>query len=164
MVMMPSPPATDPHPNAIRSPVPRAIPLLAAGSLCGAAIALVGVGLIGRQLGASAYIAMMSLNAAVVLLGACGAVIPATRTAALLLTWNGLGVSLSLLAVGLLSVGALIALPVILIALGLSAWPRPDRESLVSGPAMIALAGGCLFLPATYGLIAVLDRLAGVAG
>jgi hypothetical protein len=91
-------------------------------------------------------------------------VIPATRTAALLLTWNGLGVSLSLLAIGLLSVGALIALPVILIALGLSAWPRPDRESLVSGPAMIALAGGCLFLPAAYGLIAVLDRLAGVAG
>jgi hypothetical protein len=164
MVTMPSPPATDPHPDETRSRVPQPAGLLAAGSLGGAAIALVGIGLIGRQLGASAFVWMMFLNAAVVLLGAGGAVIPATRTAALLLTWNGLGVSLSLLALGLLSVGALIALPVILIALGLSAWPRNDGESLVSGPAMVALVGGLLFLPAAYGLIAALGLLAGVAG
>lgn len=165
MVTMPYPPATtDPHPHEPRP----AIPLLAASSLCSAAIALVGVGLIGRYLGASAYVWLMFLNAAVVLLGALlgalGAVSPAARTPALLLTWNGLGVSLSLLALGLFSLGALIVLPIILIAIGLSAWPRAEGESLVSGPALIALAGGCLFLPAAYGMIAFLDWLAGVAG
>lgn len=164
MVTMPYPPATDPHPNETRPAVPLSIPLLAAGTSCGAAIALVGIGLIERHLGAPAHISMAFLNAAVMLLAACCMAIPATRLAGLLLTWNGLGVSLSLLAIGLFRVGALMTLPVILIALGLSAWPRARGDSLISGPAMIALAGGCLLLPAALGLISVIDRLAGLAG
>lgn len=160
MVTMQYPPATDPHPNESRPTVP----LLAAGSLAGGAIALVGIGVIGRHLGTPAHASLTFLDAVVVLLGAGCALIPGTRPAGLLLTWNGLGVSLSLLAFGLFHVGALITLPVVLIALGLSSWPRASGESLVSGPAMIALAGGCVLLPTAYGLIAVLDRLAGVTG
>lgn len=162
MVTMPFPPSTEPHPDETGRAMPSS--LLATGSLGGAAIALVGAGLIGRQLGASAYVWMMLLNALVALLAACGVLIPATRPAGLLLAWNGLGVSLSLLALGLFSVGALIAVPVILIGLGLSAWPRGVGEPIVNGPAMLALAGGCLFLPAAYGLTYVFGWLAGLAG
>lgn len=160
MVTMPLPPATDPPVNETRP----AAGVVAAGWLLGAVIALVGVGVIGRQLGASAYVWMMLLNALVVLLAGCGALIPATRPAGLLLAWNGLGVSLSLLALGLLSVGALIAVPVVLIGLGLSAWPRGVGEPIVNGPAMLALAGGGLFLPVAYGLTYVFGWLAGLAG
>ncbi len=169
MVTMPTPPvpATDPHPRPTRSAqrrAPRHAPLLAAGWLLGAAVALAGVGLIGRRLGASAQVGMTFLNAAVVLLAACGVMIPVTRSAALLLVWNGLGVALSLLAIGLFRLGALIALPVILIALGLSAWPREDGESLVSVPALIALTGGALVLPAAYALTRGFGWIADVAG
>lgn len=161
MVTMPLPPATDPHPDETGPAVP--LPLLAAGWLGGGAVALVGVGLIGRHLGASAYVAMTFLNAMVVLLAALAALVPRLRTAGLLLAWNGLGVALSLLAFGLFSVGALVALPVILIALGLSAWPREAGNSPISVPPTIALVGGCLLLPVAYGLTYVVGWLAGMA-
>ena len=162
MVTMPHFPATDPHPDKIGRAMPSS--LLAAAWMLGAAIALVGVWAIGRQVGALTYVWVMLMNALVVLLAALGALIPATRTAGLLLAWNGLGVSLSLLALGLFSVGALIAMPVILITLGLSAWPRGERETLIGGPAMIVLVGGCLFLPAAYALTQGFGWLARVAG
>ncbi len=162
MVTMPLPPATDPPLTETRP----AAGVVAAGWLLGAAIALGGVGLIGRRLGASAQVEMTFLSAGVVLLAAISAVLPfpATRTAGLLLAWNGLGVALSLLALGLFSVGALVALPVILIALGLSAWPRGVGEPLVSVPVLIALAGGALVVPGAYGMTRGLSWLAGVAG
>ncbi len=162
MVTMPLPPATDPPLNEIRP----AAGVVAAGWLLGAAVALVGVGLVGQQLGASAQVEMTFLSAGVVLLAAISAVLPfpVARTVAPLLAWNGLGLALSLLALGLFRLDAFVALPVILIALGLSAWPRTDGEPLVSRPILIALAGGALVVPSAYVLTQGVGWIGGVAG
>ena len=163
MVTMPYSPApsTDSGPRPIRS-----ASLIAVGWLLGAAVALVGVGVIGHRLGVSAQVRMTFLNATVVLLAAIAALLPfhSARAAASLLAWNGLGLALSLLALGLFQLGAFIALPVILIALGLSALPRAGGEPLVSHPSLIALTGGALVVPGAYGLTQGLSWLAGVAG
>ncbi len=163
MVTMPHPPvpSTDPGDHQTRR-----ASLIAAGWLLGAAVALAGVGLIGRRLGASAQSGMTFLNATVVLMAAVAALLPfpVTRFAAPLLAWNGLGVALSLLALGLFRFGALISLPVILLALGLSAWPRAEGEPLVTVPSLVALGGGALVLPGAYGLTRGLEWVAGVAG
>ena len=129
-------------------------------------MALVGVGVIGHRLGASTQMRMTFLNATVVLLAAIAALLPfpAARAAAPLLAWNGLGIALSLLALGLFRLGAFIALPVILIALGLSALPRAEGEPLVSHPSLIALTGGVLVVPGVYGLTQGFGWIAGVAG
>ena len=163
MVTMPhsSAPSPDSAPNQVRS-----ASLIAAGWVLGAAVALCGVGVIGQRLGTSALVEMTFLNATVVLLAAIAALLPfpAARAAAPLLAWNGLGLALSLLAFGLFRLGAFIALPVILIGLGLSALPRAEGEPLVSHPSLIALTGGALVVPGAYGLTQGFGWIAGVAG
>jgi hypothetical protein len=48
----------------------------------------------------------------------------------LVLLWNGLGLSLGLLAIGLLGVSSLLALPPVLLGLAVSAWPRWPGQPL----------------------------------
>lgn len=117
----------------------------------GAVLAFVGVGAVTRHQGGNAV--GMLIAAGVMALAALLLVLPATRVWALLLTWNGLGIGLSLLVIGIFSVGALIAFPLVLIALALSSWPRAEGESIVSAPAMVVEVCGFLLMPLMYGLL-----------
>jgi hypothetical protein len=139
-----------------------AFPILALGASIGAAVAFAVVGGITRHLGGNSI--TMTAGAAVMLLASVLLPAPATRTWSLLLVWNGLGVALALMLIGIFSVGALVIFPLALIALALSGWPRQPGESIASAPAIAAhLAGfGTIFL-IVYGQSAAqwLQRLVG---
>jgi hypothetical protein len=138
-------------------------PILALGASIGAALAFVVVGEITRHLGGDSI--TMTAGAAVMVLASALLPAPVTRTWSLLLVWNGLGIALALMLIGIFSVGALIIFPLALIALALSAWPRQPGESIASAPAIAAhLAGfGTIFLIG-YGQSAAqwLQRLVGL--
>lgn len=123
-----------------------AYPFLALGASIGAAITFVVVGAITRHLGGTSII--MSAGAIVMAIASALLILPATRVWSLLLVWNGLGIALALMVLGVFSVGALIIFPLALIALTLSAWPRQPGESIASVPAIAShLAGfGMIFL------------------
>lgn len=65
----------------------------------------------------------------------------------LVLLWNGLGLSLGLLAIGLLGVSSLLALPPVLLGLAASAWPRWPGQPLAPVFDRSVLVGGILVLP-----------------
>jgi hypothetical protein len=123
-----------------------AFPLLALGASIGAAVAFVAVGAVTRHLGGNSI--TMTAGAVVMAIASALLPVPATRVWSLLLVWNGLGIALALMLIGIFSVGALIIFPLSLIALSLSAWPRQPGESIASVPAIAShLAGfGMVFL------------------
>ncbi len=138
--------ATRSQPHRITQGRLTAYPFLALGASIGAAIAFVAVGAIARHLGGNSV--AMTAGAIVMALASALLVVPATRLWSLLLVWNGLGIALALMLIGIFSVGALIIFPLALIALTLSAWPRKPGEAIASVPAIAShLAGfGTIFL------------------
>lgn len=122
----------------------RGVPIVAMGLCLAAAAAFVAVAIVAEIQGGRATV--MALGAPVIGLAGILVAPPATRTGALLLAWNALGIGAGLLLLGLFSVGALIAFPVILIVLALSFWPRTDALSVFSLPGLIAQVGGFLVI------------------
>ncbi len=94
------------------------------------------------------------------------ALVPATRPGALLLVWNALGTGCAMFVIGIFSVGALVAFPLVLLAIALSSWPRRAGESIASISAIAVQVAGFLLVPALYGLyddlFAGLRNLAGL--
>ncbi|MGI8964261.1 MAG: hypothetical protein ACR2GI_07135 [Thermomicrobiales bacterium] len=144
----------------------RAFPLFAVGAEFGAALAFGGVAAATRYLGGN-EIGMVAGSIVMTLAGLL-ALAPATRFGALLLTWNGLGIGVALFTIGIFSVGALMAFPLVLIAIAMSSWPRAEGESIASGPAIVALIGGFLLALLVYGvltrMLAELLRGVGLSG
>lgn len=68
-----------------------------------------------------------------------------------LLLWNALGWGLGLSILGLPSIGATPLLPLVLLAIALTFWPRPDDLPIPWLGAMIALVGGFLTCWALWG-------------
>ncbi len=66
----------------------------------------------------------------------------------LFVLWNSLGLSIGVLIVGLLGVTSLLALPVILLTVALTAWPRWPGQPLIPLLDRIVFIGGILVLPA----------------
>ncbi|HYI23848.1 MAG TPA: hypothetical protein VD767_00425 [Thermomicrobiales bacterium] len=126
-------------------------PLLAVLSAIGAGLAFAGVGMATRSLGGNP--AGMVAGAVVMLTAGISLLAPATRAISLLLTWNGLGIAIGILVVGIFSVGALMAFPLALIAIALSSWPRKAGESVASGPAIVVQVSGFLLVLALYGVL-----------
>ena len=141
-----------------------AFPALAVGAIFGAALAFAGVGAVTWNLGGNGV--GMVAGAIVSLLAGLLALLPVSRTGGLLLRWNALGIGGAMLLIGIFSVGALVAFPLVLLAIALSSWPRRDGESIVSIPAIAVQAAGFLLVPALYGLyddlFAGLRNLAGL--
>lgn len=124
-------------------------PLVAVGATLGAALAFAGIGAATVQLGgeASGHLAGAAVSLLAGLLALALVLSPATRTGALLLLWNALGIGCGLFVIGLFGVGALAIFPLALLGIALAAWPRRDGESIVSGPAIaVQLAGFLLVL------------------
>lgn len=65
----------------------------------------------------------------------------------LFVLWNALGLSIGVLAIGLLGVSSMLALPVILLGLALTAWPRWPEQPLFPLLDRIVFFGGILVLP-----------------
>ncbi len=143
-----------------------AFPWLAVTADFGAALAFGGVASVTHYLGGNG----IGMVAGTIVLTIAGILLfaPATRWAALLLTWNGLGIGCALFVIGMFSVGALITVPLVLIAIAMSSWPRAEGESIASGPAIVAQVGGFLLILMLYGIlnraIADLLRFAGISG
>jgi hypothetical protein len=133
-------------------------PWLAIAGCLGAALAFAGVGAAVRYLGGNP----IGMIAGACVMGIAGVLLlgPRARAGALLLAWNGLGIALGLFVVGIFSVGALMAFPLVLIALALSSWPRDDGETIASLPAIVSQVGGFVLVFLLYGL----DDLARLAG
>lgn len=141
-----------------------AFPVLAVGATFGAALAFAGVGAVTWNLGGNGI--GMAAGAIVSLLAGLLLLTPVTRSGALLLLWNALGIGCALFVIGIFSVGALIAFPLVLLAIALSSWPRRDGESIASLPAIAVQVAGFLLVPALYGFYdgpaADLRRLTGL--
>ncbi|MDQ3657160.1 MAG: hypothetical protein M3457_19070 [Chloroflexota bacterium] len=127
-----------------------AFPALAVGAAFGAALAFAGVGAVTWNLGGNGI--GMVAGAIVSLLAGLLALLPVTRLGSLLLLWNALGIGCAMLLIGIFSVGALVAFPLVLLAIALSSWPRRDGESIASIPAIAVQVAGFLLVPALYGL------------
>jgi hypothetical protein len=127
-----------------------AFPFLATIATFGAALAFGGVGAVTWYIGGNGI--GMVAGAIVLFLAGCLLPSPWTRTGALLLVWNGLGIACALFVVGVFSVGALMAFPLMLIAIAMSSWPKRDGESIVSLPAIVSQIGGFLLIPGVYGM------------
>ncbi len=127
-----------------------AFPFLATIATFGAALAFGGVGAVTWYLGGNGV--GMAAGAIVLFLAGCLILSPLTRTGALLLVWNGLGIACAMFVIGIFSVGALMAFPLMLIAITMSSWPKPDGESIVSVPAIASQLGGFLLIPGVYGM------------
>lgn len=126
-----------------------AFPVLVVGALFGAAFAFAGVGAVTWSLGGNGV--GMVAGAIVSLLAGLLALLPVTRTGALLLVWNALGIGCALFVIGVFSVGALVLFPLVLLAIALSSWPRREGESIASIPAIAVQVTGFLLVPALYG-------------
>jgi len=141
-----------------------AFPVLAVGATFGAALAFAGVGAVTWSLGGDGI--GMVAGAIVSLLAGVMALVPATRPGALLLVWNALGIGCAMFVIGIFSVGALVAFPLLLLAIALSSWPRRAGESIASISAIAVQVAGFLLVPALYGLyddlFAGLRNLAGL--
>ncbi len=141
-----------------------AFPALAVGAAFGSALAFAGVGAVTWNLGGNGI--GMVAGAIGSLLAGVLALPPVTRTGALLLIWNALGIGCALFVIGMFSVGALIAFPLVLLAIALSSWPRRDGESIANVPAIAVQIAGFLLVPALYGLydglVADVRRLIGL--
>lgn len=129
----------------------RAYPWLAVTAAFGAALAFGGVAAVTHYLGGNAV--GMAAGTIVMTLAGLLSLAPVTRFGALLFTWNGLGIGCAVFVIGIFSVGALMAFPVVLIAIALSSWPRAEGESIASGPAIVAQAGGFLLILILYDLL-----------
>lgn len=117
----------------------------------GAVVAFVAVALVTRHQGGNPV--GMLVAGGVMALATLLLIPPPTRLWALLLTWNGLGIGTALLIIGIFSVGALIAFPLVLVALSLSSWPRVEGASIISAPAMVVNVCGFLLMPVMYGML-----------
>jgi hypothetical protein len=126
------------------------VPAVAILAVFGAALAFAGVGAATRSLGGNP--AGMVAGAAVLAAAGVCLLIPAARPIALLMTWNGLGMAVAMLVLGMFSIGALMAFPLALIAVGLSSWPRQEGDSIVSGPAIVVQLAGFLLPFVLYGV------------
>lgn len=79
----------------------------------------------------------------------------------LFVLWNGLGLSIGVLLVGLLGVSSMLALPVVLLGVALTAWPRWPEQPLLPLLDRIVFFGGILVLP----LLALIQWIvSGIAG
>jgi hypothetical protein len=126
-------------------------PLLAVGSAFATSAAFIGVGIITRDQGghamATGFGSVASGLAALFLIPGW------TRLFALMMTWNALGIAAGLFAVGLLTVGAIMVLPLVLVVFTLASWPETMPLRWSSPAALIAIAGGAALVI----LIASLD-------
>lgn len=122
----------------------RPFPAVSVGAAFGAALAFAGVGAIAWNLGGNG--AGLAAGAVVSLLAGLLGLLPATRTGALLLLWNALGIGCAMFVLGIFSVGALVAFPLVLLAIALASWPRRAGESIASGPAIVVQAAGFLLV------------------
>lgn len=142
---------------------PRAYPVLAVSTTFGAALAFAGVGTVTSNLGSDGI--GLAAGAIVALLAGVMALVPATRPGALLLVWNALGIGGAMFVIGIFSVGALVAFPLVLLGITLASWPRRDGESIASVPAIAVLVTGFLLGLALYGVdetvVTNVRRLAG---
>lgn len=138
-----------------------AYPFLALAASFGAAAMFAGGAMVSSYLGGRGFFEMLVAVAAVVmaLAGVC-LLVPMMRGAGLILVWNGLGLGIGLLAVGIFSVGALVAFPVVMIAIAMSSWPRAEGDLLVTAPAIIALVGGVAIVSSLFWLPDSVDWLA----
>ena len=82
--------------------------------------------------------------AGIVLLAMPGPLLRAWDLPGQLLLWNAIGWCLALVALGLASVGATTIVPLVLLLVALSLWPRPDDAPPLWLPGAIALAGGAI--------------------
>lgn len=79
----------------------------------------------------------------------------------LFVLWNGLGLSIGVLLVGLLGVSSMLPLPVVLLGVALTAWPRWPEQPLLPLLDRIVFFGGILVLP----LLALIQWIvSGIAG
>lgn len=127
-----------------------AFPAIAVGAAFGGALAFAGAGAVTSNLGGDGT--GMLAGAIVSLLAGFLALFPGSRTGALLLVWNALGIGCGMFVIGIFSVGALVAFPLVLLAISLSSWPRRAGESIVNGPAVAVYVAGCLLALALTGL------------
>jgi len=130
------------------SGAPTAFPVLAVGAAFGAALAFAGVGAVTANLGGDGI--GMVAGAIVSLLAGVMALVPATRAGALLLVWNALGIGCAMFVIGIFSVGALVAFPLVLLGIALASWPHRDGESIASVPAIAVQVTGFLLGLALY--------------
>ncbi len=126
----------------------RAGPAPAVGATIAAALAFAGVGAVAWNLGGDATGPVA--GAVVSLLAGPLALFPAARPGGLLLVWNALGIGCAMFALGILSVGALVAFPLALLGIALASWPRRAGEPLASVPAIAVYIAGFLLVPALY--------------
>lgn len=141
-----------------------AFPAVAVGATFGAALAFAGIAVVTANLGGDGI--GMVAGAIVSLLAGLLALFPGSRTGALLLVWNALGIGGAMFVIGIFSVGALVAFPLVLLGIALASWPRRDGESIASVPALVVQVTGFLLGLAVYGvyetIIADIRRLIGV--
>lgn len=140
-----------------------AMPWLAIAGCLGAALAFAGVGAAVHTLGGKP----IGMIVGALVMGSAGILLLVTRTraGALLLAWNGLGIALGMFVIGIFSVGALMAFPLVLIAIALSSWPRGEGETIASVPAIVSQVGGCTLVFLLYGYLGdIVHDLARLAG
>lgn len=126
-------------------------PGTAFGAAVGSAVAFGAVAAVTRHQGGNDI--GLLIGAGVMALSALLLVLPITRGWALLLAWNGLGIGVALLLIGIFSVGALAIFPLVLVALTLSSWPRREGESMVNLPALVVQVSGFVLVLLVYGVL-----------
>ena len=129
-----------PERDAVAEPAPTRLPVLSALALIATLLAFLGVGIVIRDQGGSTI--GTTAGAVVTGLGLLFIVPAMTRVFALLLVWNAVGIATGLFAVGLVSVGALLAVPLALLVFALVSWPSTLKLPALSLPAVIAQVGG----------------------
>ncbi|MGB3329436.1 MAG: hypothetical protein WBA46_10810 [Thermomicrobiales bacterium] len=102
---------------------------------------LVAVERIGAPSGFRTFRYGVGLTALVLVLAAVASTFPATLwREGTLLAWNGLGLAIGALGLGVLGVSSMLALPPVLIGIALTAWPHPPASPDAGEPARGPLA------------------------
>lgn len=121
-----------------------------------AVVVLVAVERIGAESGFRTFRYGVAITVLVLILGGIASVLPtiAWREGALL-AWNGLGLAIGVLGLGVLGVSSMLALPPVLIGIALTAWPHALAEDGGNARSLqewalrrrIALVSGLLVVP-----------------
>jgi hypothetical protein len=107
------------------------------------AVALVGLTQFAPLNESQGATVLVLITAGIVLAALPGTVIPLWSAFGRMILWSASGWCLMLLLLGgIFSFGALMALPLALIVLGLVTWPRAEGQPFVSWPDVFAHAGG----------------------
>jgi hypothetical protein len=115
---------------------------LAAALVLASAVALVGLTRFAPLNESQGATVLVLVTAGIVLAALPGTVMSCWSAFGRMILWSASGWCLMLLLGGIFSFGALMALPLALIVLGLVTWPRAEGQPFVSWPDVFAHAGG----------------------